>query len=73
MKVFYKEHALAYPDHCFRTCGGPESFASTTFFLEMMCASSSVGHGSYILKAQLDLLYPVSLYVYVHIDMYLQM
>ena len=27
-KVFYMEHALAYPNHTFRTCGGPETFTS---------------------------------------------
>ena len=29
---FYGEHALAYPNHKFKTCGGPEAFTSTTVF-----------------------------------------
>ena len=31
-KVSYWQHALAYPNHCFRACGGPEAFTSTTIF-----------------------------------------
>ena len=27
---FYRKHALAYPHHSFKTCGGPKAFTSTT-------------------------------------------
>ena len=30
-KGLYREHALAYLNHSFKTCGGPEAFTSTTF------------------------------------------
>ena len=29
-KTFYKEHAIVYPHHTFKTCGGPEAFTCTT-------------------------------------------
>ena len=31
-KVFYREHALVYPNHNFMTCGGVKTFTSTTIF-----------------------------------------
>ena len=31
-KVFYREHALACPNHSLEICGGPEAFTSTTIF-----------------------------------------
>ena len=30
--AFHREHALAYPNHVFMTCGGSESFTSATIF-----------------------------------------
>ena len=32
--TFYREHALACPNLSSRTCGGPESFISTTIFMK---------------------------------------
>ena len=32
VKVFYREPDLAYPNHGFKTCGGPEAFTSTKIF-----------------------------------------
>ena len=32
VKVFYREHALAYPNHSFMRFGGPEDLSSTTIF-----------------------------------------
>ena len=42
-KVSYREHALAYHNHSFMTCGGPEAFTSTTFCKKCGGKTSSGG------------------------------
>ena len=56
-KVFYRERAIAYPDHSFRTCGSPELFTSTTIFMKCNGKTSSVRQECYILKSHQELLY----------------
>ena len=40
-KMFYREHALAYPNHNFMTRGGPELFTSVTIFMKCGVKTSS--------------------------------
>ena len=39
--VFYREHALAYPNHSFRTCDCPRYLTSTAFFLLFLLSSET--------------------------------
>ena len=55
--VFYREHALAYPNHSFMTCGGPEASTSATIFKKCGEKTSSGGRERYILKTHLEFLY----------------
>ena len=40
--MVYWEHALAYPHHSFKKCGGPEAFTSTIIFEKCGAKISSV-------------------------------
>ena len=48
--VFYREHALAYPNNSFMTFGDPEAPTSTTVFMECAGNSSLEGQELYIVK-----------------------
>ena len=48
-EIFYLEHALAYPNHCFMTCGGPKSLTSTIIFKICGVKTSPGGQERYIL------------------------
>ena len=58
-KISYREHALAYPNYSFNTCGGPEVFTSNTIFEKCGGKISSGGQELYILKDHQELLYQV--------------
>ena len=48
-KIFYRKHALAYPNHSSKTCGGPEACTSTTI-IKKCGGKIAQGHEHYILK-----------------------
>ena len=52
--VSYREHALAYPNDSFKTCGGPKALTSTTFNKKRGGKSSSGEQERYILKTHLE-------------------
>ena len=60
MKVYHREHALAYINHSFKTCGGPEAFTSTT--ISYKCGGKITDRQERnILKTHSELLYPLHL------------
>ena len=67
-KVSYREHALAYPNHSFMTCGSPLALTSKFFFEKCGVKSISGEHEYYIRRSHLELPYhnPHHYYYYYH-------
>ena len=68
MKVFYSEHAFAYPKHGFMICGGPEAFTSTTMFKE--CGGKTISRRAGMLHPvnPLGVSYPTCyMYIYIYV------
>ena len=55
--MFYREFAFAYPNHCFKTCGGAKDFTSSPIFKKCGGIASSGEQEQYILKTNLELPY----------------
>ena len=64
MKVFCREHALAYPQPQIKTCGGLEAFITTSLCRKCGGTTGSEGLEHYILKTHLELHYPFSILFY---------
>ena len=63
-KVFYREHAYAYPNNSFRMCGGPEALAYVTIFNKCCVETSLEWQEHYILETNLELSYKIHLGIY---------
>ena len=56
MKMSYRKHTLAYPNHSLKTCGGPKDLTSITIFKRCSEKSSSGRQEHCILKTHFELL-----------------
>ena len=50
----YREHALAYPNHRPNTCGGPETYSTTTISKKHGGKTSSGWQEGYIMKTHYE-------------------
>ena len=45
VNIFYREHALAYPNTSFETCGGPDALTSATIFMTPIWTFPTMNNG----------------------------